>query len=141
MIFECKKNNIPEFLNKCCGRNFLNSYEKGVAAENSAEKKLKSKGYEILGKRMRTAHGEIDILAKKNSDVVAVEVKQRKYLSYSKECISNRQKARISKAFLSIIAERDDAFENYRIDVICLDSVGRFEHIENAINIEEFISF
>ena len=121
-------------------RDFLSTYEKGISAESCAEKELKSKEYEILGRRIRTKYGEIDILAKKSQDIVAVEVKQRKTLDNARACISIRQQRRILNALLHIMSERNELFENYRIDVICLDSVGRFEHIENAFPIENLIA-
>ena len=121
-------------------RDHLTSYEKGISAELCAANELVSKGYEILGTRIKTKYGEIDILAKKGNDVVAVEVKQRKTLNSSRDCITTHQKKRIANAFLFIISNRNEIFENYRVDVICLDTVGRFEHIENAFCIEDFIT-
>jgi putative endonuclease len=121
-------------------RDHFSSYEKGISAELCAEKVLLSKGYHILKKRVRTKYGEIDILAQKGNDLVAVEVKQRKSLAAARECISSRQQRRISNALTHIISTRSNPFENYRIDVICLDSIGRYEHIENAFFIEEFIA-
>ena len=118
-------------------RNFLSTYEKGISAERIASKILTSEGYEILGNRIRTGYGEIDILAKKGNNIVAVEVKQRKTLVGAKCCITSRQQKRISNALLYIASERNKSLENYRIDVICLDAVGRFEHIENAFSINE----
>ena len=124
----------------CVNRNFLTNYEKGISAELCAEKELKTKGYQILGRRLKTKYGEIDILAKNGTDIVAVEVKQRKTLDDARSCISMRQQRRILNALLFIISNRNELFENYRIDVICLDSVGRFEHIENAFPIETLIA-
>lgn len=121
-------------------RNHLSNYEKGISAEACAEKELKLKGYEILGRRIRTKYGEIDILAKKDKDIVAVEVKQRKTLASAKESISMRQQRRILNALLFIMFERNELFESYRIDVVCLDTVGRFEHIENAFPVENLIA-
>ncbi|MDR1333414.1 MAG: YraN family protein [Holosporales bacterium] len=115
------------------------TYEKGVSSEFCAAKMLKDKGYKILGRRVRTAHGEIDILAQKDGDLIAVEVKQRRTLDYARACVTSRQRKRISNALMFIASERDELFESYRIDVVCFDSVGRFEHIENAFPVEEFM--
>jgi putative endonuclease len=114
------------------------TYEKGISAESCASKRLEADGYKIIGRRVRTKYGEIDILAKRGNDLVAVEVKQRKSLDSARACIAQRQRRRISNAMLAVISERDELFENYRVDVICFDTVGRFEHIENAFPIEEF---
>jgi putative endonuclease len=114
----------------------LSSYIKGVSAEHCAERELESKGYRVLGKRVKNRYGEIDILAQKGADLVAVEVKQRRTLDSARSCISAKQRRRISDAILCFISNSREQFESYRIDVICLDSVGRFEHIENAFPIE-----
>ncbi|MDR1476333.1 MAG: YraN family protein [Holosporales bacterium] len=131
---------VSNRLRICESKNLINSYEKGISAELSAEKKLRSKGYSILGKRVKTTYGEIDILAKKGADLIAVEVKQRRTLDAAKNCISMKQRARISNSLMFIASELDESFENYRVDVLCLDSVGRFEYIENAFSIADFIS-
>ena len=121
-------------------RNFLSTYEKGLSAERIASKILISKGYEILGQRVRTRYGEIDILAKKENDIVAIEVKQRRTLVEAKCCLSSKQQRRILDALSSIASERNRPFENYRADVICFDAVGRFEHIVNAFSVENLIA-
>jgi putative endonuclease len=114
------------------------TYEKGISAESCAGKKLEADGYKIINKRVRTKYGEIDILAKRGDCLVAVEVKQRRSLDSARSCITKKQQRRISNAMLAVISERDEQFENYRVDVICFDTAGRFEHIENAFPIEEF---
>ncbi len=124
-------------LYKVANRNRLTSYEKGISAEFCAKKYLLSLGYTIIGQRIRNRYGEIDVIAKKGKDVVAVEVKQRKTLNDARECISKNQRKRISRAFSLFISERNEIFENYRIDVVCFDILGRFEQIENAFFIEE----
>lgn len=118
----------------------VTSYQKGISAEFCAEKLLKSKGFKIIGKRMRTPYGEIDILAQHGSDIVAVEVKQRRTLDLAKASISFRQQKRILNALMHIMSNRDDSFENYRIDVVCLDAVGRYEYIENAVHAEDLVA-
>ncbi|MDR1289490.1 MAG: YraN family protein [Holosporales bacterium] len=127
-------------LRVCESKNSIENYEKGISAELYAEKKLKSDGYSILGKRVRTSYGEIDILAKKDNDLIAVEVKQRRTLDIAKGCISMKQRSRISNSLMYMASELDESFENYRVDVLCLDSVGRCECIENAFSVADFIS-
>ncbi len=121
-------------------RNFLSAYEKGISSERIAAKLLRSEGYEILGHRIRTGYGEIDLLAQKEHDIVAVEVKRRRTLSEAKSCITFRQQRRIIDALSFIASQRNKQFENYRIDVVCLDAVGRFEHIENAFSVENLVA-
>lgn len=119
----------------------LTSYEKGIAAESIATQKIQSIDFAIIDRRIKTTYGEIDILAIKDDCVVAFEIKQRKTILSARDCLTDKQKHRIAKAFLYIITKRNKIFENYRIDVIYLDSSGRSEHIENAFYIEDFISY
>jgi putative endonuclease len=116
----------------------MSTYEKGISAESCARKKLEADGYRIIDRRIRTKYGEIDILAKRGDDLIAVEVKQRKSLDSARSCITQKQQRRISNAMLAVISEREEPFENYRVDVICFDTVGRFEHIDNAFPIQDF---
>ena len=121
-------------------REFLSTYEKGISAERTVITKLQSIGYKILGHRIRTGYGEIDILASQGTNVVAFEVKQRTTIDEAKACLSEMQQKRIAKALLYIASERNKPFETYRIDVVCLDTVGRFEHIKNAFSVDELVA-
>jgi putative endonuclease len=131
-----KKDVCPHFNSN---NKFLNSFEKGVVSESNTVQKLISKGYTILGRRLRTKHGEIDILASRDKDLVAVEVKQRKTLESARSCITMRQMARISNAIMLLASQLGGQFESYRVDVVCFDAAGRSEHIENAFYIGDFV--
>jgi putative endonuclease len=123
-------------------RNSLGSFEKGVSSESSAVNKLRSIGYTILGRRVKTQYGEVDILAKKGKELIAAEVKQRRTLDCARSCLTMRQMSRIANALMLLISQLDEQgeqFESYRVDVLCLDSAGRIEHIENAFAIEDFV--
>jgi putative endonuclease len=87
------------------------NHEFGKQGEDEAEKLLKNKGFEILGRNVRFGGHEMDIVAKKNKLLVVAEVKTRSYTtmgepeefvskktaakSYkSSECLCNPQKLR-----------------------------------------------
>jgi len=53
------------------------AYRAGRRAESVAALLLRLKGYRILARRFKTPAGEIDILARRGSLLVAVEVKRR----------------------------------------------------------------
>lgn len=55
----------------------LSSEQIGSAGERTAAAFLRSRGYRIIGRNVRTPFGEIDIICKKNGDTVFVEVKAR----------------------------------------------------------------
>lgn len=116
----------------------LSNYLKGINAESKVVKILIDSGYAILGRRVKTKYGEIDILAIKDNTVVAIEVKQRKTLDIARECLTIRQMHRIAKALQFIIYQRStlNALENYRIDVVILDRIGNYEYIMNAFSFE-----
>ena len=140
----------------------VSNYIKGINAESRVVKILIDSGYEILGRRIKTKYGEIDILAFKDNTVVAVEVKQRKTLDIARECLTNRQMHRIAKALQFIIYQHSilNAFgstinpnisanhgcensiiENYRIDVVLLDRTGNYKYIINAFSFETDTDF
>jgi Holliday junction resolvase-like predicted endonuclease len=48
------------------------AYTKGVLAEQKILWLLKSDGYEIIGTRIKTKYGEIDILAKKELNIYII---------------------------------------------------------------------
>ena len=47
----------------------------GIVGENIACAELQQRGYEILARRYRTRHGEIDIIAREGETTVFIEVK------------------------------------------------------------------
>ncbi len=56
---------------------------------------LMAKGYRLLGFRLRTPQGEIDILARKGAVIVVVEVKQRATMEAALEAIGWRLAVRL----------------------------------------------
>lgn len=56
----------------------------GAIGEELAEKYLKEKGYEIIGRNYLTRYGEIDLIAKKEKKLHFIEVKARSSLAYGK---------------------------------------------------------
>ena len=55
----------------------LSTRETGAVAEDVAAEYLQKTGYIVLKRNLFTRFGEIDILAKKNGEFVAVEVRSR----------------------------------------------------------------
>ncbi len=64
------------------------------------------KGYRILGFRLKTPRGEIDILAQKGQRLAIVEVKSRTTLEEAIESVSATQQERLWQAGLALQARR-----------------------------------
>ena len=94
---------------------------------------LMAKGYRILGFRLRTAQGEIDLLARKGAVVAVVEVKRRMRLEQALEAVSWRQRERLARAAAAITSRRPElAGLPVRLDLIAL-APGRLpRHIRDA---------
>lgn len=94
---------------------------------------LMIKGYRLLGFRLRTPQGEIDILARKGGVVAIVEVKRRTDLATALDAVGWRQRERLRRAAESLTARRPDLVGlPIRLDLIAL-APGRWpHHIQDA---------
>lgn len=79
---------------------------RGRFAEYIALIHLMLKGYRILGFRLKTPQGEIDILARKGTRLVVVEVKQRQLHENAVESVSTVQQDRLWQAGLALQQSR-----------------------------------
>ena len=87
--------------------------ERGGAARRSGRRAeawaalwLMLKGYRILGFRLRTRLGEIDLLALKGRVLAVVEVKSRTTLAAALEAVSPEQRDRLRRAGESVLRSR-----------------------------------
>ncbi|MBV8682194.1 MAG: YraN family protein [Caulobacteraceae bacterium] len=94
---------------------------------------LMAKGYRLLGFRLRTGGGEIDLLAVRRGVVAVVEVKRRRTLAEALEAVSWAQRRRLANAARSIAARKPGlAGAPVRLDLIAL-APGRLpRHIRDA---------
>lgn len=94
---------------------------------------LMARGYRILGFRMRTALGEIDILACKGDVVAVVEVKRRSTIEAAMDAVTVWQRERLLRAARSIAARRPDlAGSAVRLDLLALAPRRWPRHIRDA---------
>ncbi|MBM3502240.1 MAG: YraN family protein [Alphaproteobacteria bacterium] len=106
---------------------------RGRWAERIAALALRIKGYRILARRFRVGAGEIDLIARRGGQLVAVEVKARSDLVTALESISLRQRQRINDA-MEIFCQRHRALAGlpWRFDVVVVRP-GRWpRHIVDA---------
>ena len=91
----------------------------GLSAESRAAAYLVAKGYRIVARRFRSPVGEVDIVARRRSVLVFVEVKAREKLADAAESIGRRQQQRIiAAAEFWLAGHPDDAMSNMRFDVV-----------------------
>ena len=94
---------------------------------------LMLKGYRLLGFRVRTPQGEIDILAQKAGVVAVIEVKRRSDIATAVDCVSWRQRDRLRRAAESLTGRRPDLIGlPIRLDLIALAPGRRPRHIHDA---------
>lgn len=121
--------------------------EVGKIGEEYAARHLKQNGYSIVARNVRRPWGELDIVAKKNGQLVFCEVKSLKAMN-TKEAgkslrpedqMSYHKLMRFKKAILVYLKENRLPFDQpWRADVIAieLDSAGELfdlRHIESIV--------
>jgi putative endonuclease len=109
------------------------NYYIGIASEYIAALYLKCKLYKILSIRYRCPFGEIDIIAKKGTCIIFIEVKKRQ--SHLTESISAKAAQRIYNSSSYYIARNPKTQNlNARIDLIQLNKFFIPKHMQNYIN-------
>jgi putative endonuclease len=105
----------------------------GRRAEVWAALWLMAKGYRILGFRLATPLGEIDLLAQRGKVLAVVEVKQRTSIEDALDAVTPTQRDRLRRAAAHVSAHRASLRElSVRLDLIAL-APGRLpRHLPNA---------
>jgi putative endonuclease len=105
----------------------------GRTGERLAAEALMSRGYRILERNFRCRHGEIDLVAEDEHDLIFVEVKARRGTSYGLPedalTFSKRSKLlEVASYYLDLHACSD---RSWRIDVVAVQfsSSGKLEEI------------
>ena len=105
----------------------------GRRAEVVAALWLMAKGYRILGFRLATPLGEIDLLAQRGGVLAVIEVKSRTSLEAALEAVTYEQRARLRRAGAHIAASRAGLRDaTVRLDLLALAPGRRPRHILNA---------
>jgi putative endonuclease len=113
------------------------AFRLGLSAESRAAVFLIAKGFRILARRWRSPVGEIDIIARRRTLLIFVEVKARETLDGAAESVSPQQKRRICAAAEAwLAANPDDNIRDMRFDAM-LVAPGRLpHHITGAFEVE-----
>ena len=109
----------------------------GIDAEALACAALARDGWTVLGQRLRTAAGEIDVVAERAGLVAFVEVKQRATLSDAAYALAPRQRRRLIAAAEILLGENPGwGLEGVRFDVLLVDGAGSVRRITDAFRAE-----
>ncbi len=110
------------------------SHRRGLAAEAAARRALEAQGWEVLGERLRTAAGEVDMVVRHGGLIAFVEVKARPTLLEAAHALSPRQSRRLLLAAEILLAAHPDwAASELRFDVLLVDAAGQVRRIVDAL--------
>lgn len=111
----------------------------GRWGEETAAHYLQEHGYAILARNLRTPHGEIDILTKKEGALVFVEVKVRSTnaFGFPEEAVTPRKQAHMLMAAEHYFEQHPDSPETWQFDIIAITRKAgappEIAHFENII--------
>ncbi|QMU60010.1 MAG: hypothetical protein GKR98_07305 [Boseongicola sp.] len=111
----------------------LTNYHDGLAAESGVEREYCERGGEIAARRWRGKSGEIDLVVRKGSEIVFVEVKKSRDFAKAAERITAGQILRITRAGEEFLATQPmGQLTNTRVDVALVNGQGETQIIENV---------
>lgn len=115
----------------------------GRWGEYQAVKVLRSKGFRIVGERVRVGkRDEVDIIAKDQKTLVFVEVKTRKNENFGRpfSAVNKEKRKCLSRAAVSYLKQKKLTPEFIRFDVIEVvgtpEESSEIRHIENAFPLD-----
>ena len=110
----------------------------GQWGEEMAAQYLISKDYEIVGRNIRNEFGELDLIVKKDDQLVFVEVKARRSenFGFPEEAVTESKRKHILEAAQSFMSDNLQLVVDWRIDVISIQALQgkspEIIHFENA---------
>ncbi len=112
----------------------MNSYFYGLKAEEIALQHFTKQGFHPLAKRYKTPHGEVDLILKKNSILIFLEVKARRK-SYNLESILTTKQISRNQAASECFLLENPHYNNYtcRLDLVVIFGMRVVEHFENIL--------
>jgi len=112
--------------------------EFGKFGEDLATKFLEHNGYRIIERNYHSIYGEIDIICKKNSQLIFVEVKARKSIKFGEplEAVTEKKRQKIVKTAYHFLTKHQ-CESPVRFDIITIKYISKekgykLEHIKNA---------
>lgn len=111
--------------------------QKGQRHESLAAAYLEQHGFTIVERNWRAGHKEIDLIARKDSELVFVEVKAAggKSFGHPAEWVDRAKRQNLWQAAQRYLIERNIQEMDIRFDVITFQD-GRLEHFPDAFQAE-----
>lgn len=108
----------------------------GRLGEDAAAEFLRRRGMEVLARNVRTAFGEIDLVAMDGDVVVFVEVKSRRRAGAldALAAVDARKQKRLSRLALVFLARAGWLDRAARFDVVAVAGDGACTHVANAFD-------
>jgi putative endonuclease len=109
----------------------------GVLGELLAERWVSQRGWQVLARRFKIGHRDIDLIIRRGSTVAFVEVKTRRRLGFGGpvRAVSIQKRRHLSHAATIWIDRYGERGWEYRFDVVGVlieAGVVRVLHVENA---------
>ena len=105
----------------------------GRTGERLAAETLMSKGYRILERNFRCRQGEIDLVAEDEQDIIFVEVKTRRGVSFGlpEDAVTIRKRRKLVEVASNYLDFHTCSDRSWRIDVVAVQfsSSGKLEEI------------
>ncbi len=109
---------------------------RGRTAEARVASRLAGEGWAVLDQRVRTAAGEIDLIAERDGLLAFIEVKARPSLAEAAFSLGARQRQRLMAAAGIWLADHPGHGESgIRFDVVLHDAEGRMRRIADAFRL------
>lgn len=109
----------------------MNIWKSGLAGEMRAARYVRRHGMRILKRRYRTAHGEIDLIAKEKQTVVFLEVKYRPQGKPGEGLWAIDEKKRRHVRYAAAHYLQSHPAQEVRFDIIEISAEG-LTHLKNA---------
>ena len=114
----------------------IERYRRGRLSEWVAAAGLLAKGYRILGRRVRTPYGEIDLIAVRGRRLAFVEVKRRATRLEGEAAVTPQQATRIARA-AEFWASRNTRYREHEqgLDVVFVTPNRLPVHVPDALHL------
>jgi putative endonuclease len=117
------------------------SYQQGLAGEETARQYLVQQGYEILERNYRSSQGEIDLIARDKGTLVFLEVKNYSFRSLGSAvgAVGSTKRKSLAHAAETYLFEHNICNTDCRFDVIAIyrhyNGQRKIEHYQDAFGV------